>query len=141
MDHGTESRSQILIAATPTVPPVPPDRPPAVPPLPEPGVVAPPSEWQPARASEIASVANERMRPASSMSTLLTSERALRAGDLLAKIVDVVGGVASLLGALLTAAYLARREQLRFEPHLLRRRPHVHMRAMPDPVDQEALVG
>jgi MFS family permease len=38
----------------------------------------------------------------------------------------IVGGLASLVAAIAAAVYLARREQLRVEPHLLRRRPHVH---------------
>ncbi len=41
----------------------------------------------------------------------------------------IVGGVASLAAAIAAAAYLARREQLRVEPHLLRKRPHVHVYA------------
>jgi len=52
----------------------------------------------------------------------------------------ITGGVASALAAVLAALYLARREQLTVEPHLLRRRPHVHVRAMP-PVEEEALAG
>jgi len=39
----------------------------------------------------------------------------------------IIGGLASLGAAVAAAAYLARREQLRVEPHLLRRRPHVHV--------------
>jgi MFS family permease len=41
----------------------------------------------------------------------------------------IVGGLASLVAAIAAAVYLARREQLRVEPHLLRRRPHVHVHA------------
>jgi len=45
----------------------------------------------------------------------------------------IIGGLASLGAAIAAAAYLARREQLRVEPHLLRRRPHVHVyTAVPD---------
>jgi len=54
----------------------------------------------------------------------------------------IIGGVASVAAAVAAAAYLARREQLRVEPHLLRRRPHVHVHALaPQPVDENALVG
>ncbi|MDQ1699763.1 MAG: hypothetical protein QOG34_1626 [Frankiaceae bacterium] len=41
----------------------------------------------------------------------------------------IIGGLASLAAAIAAAAYLARREQVRIEPHLLRRRPHVHVHA------------
>jgi MFS family permease len=41
----------------------------------------------------------------------------------------IVGGVSSLAAAIGAAAYLARREQLRVKPHLLRRHPHVHVYA------------
>jgi MFS family permease len=41
----------------------------------------------------------------------------------------IVGGLASLGAAVAAAAYLARREDLRVEPHLFRRRPHVHVYA------------
>jgi MFS family permease len=41
----------------------------------------------------------------------------------------IVGGIASLVAAIAAAAYLARREQVRVEAHLLRRRPHVHVYA------------
>jgi MFS family permease len=41
----------------------------------------------------------------------------------------IVGGLASLVAAIAAAVYLARREQLRVEPHLLRRRPHVYVHA------------
>ena len=41
----------------------------------------------------------------------------------------IVGGVASVTAAVGAAAYLARREHVRVEPHLLRRRPHVHVHA------------
>jgi MFS family permease len=54
----------------------------------------------------------------------------------------VVGGVASVAAAVIAAAYLARRERLRVEPHLWRRRPHVHVRPLPtQPIDENALVG
>jgi MFS family permease len=53
----------------------------------------------------------------------------------------VVGGVASTIGAVLAAAYLARREHVRLEPHLWRLRPHVHVRAAaPDPAE-DVMVG
>jgi MFS family permease len=52
----------------------------------------------------------------------------------------ILGGVASATAAVAAAAYLARREQLRVQPHLLRRRPHLHVSATA-PVDQDALVG
>jgi MFS family permease len=42
----------------------------------------------------------------------------------------IIGGLASLGAAIAAAAYLARREQLHVEPHLLRRRPHVHVHAV-----------
>jgi len=51
----------------------------------------------------------------------------------------IVGGIASSLAAVGAALYLARREKLRVQPHLLRRRPHVHV--TPAPVDQDALVS
>ena len=58
-----------------------------------------------------------------------------------------VGGIASIIAAVVSAAYLARREQLKVEPHLLRRRPHVHVhsrtpapRPVPQPVDDNAVV-
>ncbi|MDQ1685828.1 MAG: hypothetical protein QOC82_2565 [Frankiaceae bacterium] len=41
----------------------------------------------------------------------------------------IIGGLASLVAAVAAAAYLARREEVRIEPHLLRRRPHVHVHA------------
>ena len=53
----------------------------------------------------------------------------------------VTGGVASASAAVLAALYLARKERLRVEPHLLRRHPHVHVRPLPPPVEEEALVG
>jgi MFS family permease len=54
----------------------------------------------------------------------------------------IVGGLASTTAAVLAAAYLARREQLRVEPHLLRRRPHVHVHStLPQPVDENVLVS
>ena len=52
----------------------------------------------------------------------------------------ITGGVASTVAAVLAALYLARREQLTVEPHLLRRHPHVHVR-QPEPVEEQALVG
>jgi MFS family permease len=52
----------------------------------------------------------------------------------------IVGGVASAVAAVLAALYLARREQLSVEPHLLRRRPHVHVRHI-EPVEDQALAG
>jgi MFS family permease len=54
----------------------------------------------------------------------------------------VVGGIASATAAVLAAAYLARKEQLKVEPHLLRRRPHVHVSPLaPVPVDENVLVS
>jgi MFS family permease len=53
----------------------------------------------------------------------------------------VTGGVASLAAAVAAAAYLARREHVRVQPHLLTRRPHLHVRSTQAPVDQDALVG
>jgi len=54
----------------------------------------------------------------------------------------IIGGLASLAAAIAAAAYLARREQLRVEPHLLRRRPHVHVYSVvPDTEDAVALPG
>ena len=52
----------------------------------------------------------------------------------------ITGGVASAAAAVVAAIYLARRERLVVEPHLIRRRPHVHVRA-PEPVQDEALAG
>jgi MFS family permease len=40
----------------------------------------------------------------------------------------LIGGIASMAAAVGTGAVLARRRNLRLEPHLLRRRPHVHVR-------------
>ena len=40
----------------------------------------------------------------------------------------LVGGISSMAVAVGTGAVLARRRNLRVEPHLLRRRPHVHVR-------------
>jgi MFS family permease len=51
----------------------------------------------------------------------------------------VTGGVASVAAALLAALYLARRERLRVEPHLLRWHPHVHVK--PIPQSEDAVVG
>ena len=54
----------------------------------------------------------------------------------------IVGGIASAAAAVLAAAYLARKEQLKLEPHLLSRRPHVHVHSItPTPVDENVLVG
>jgi len=52
----------------------------------------------------------------------------------------ITGGVASAVAAVVAALYLARREQLKVEPHIMRRRPHVHVRAI-EPVQDEALAG
>lgn len=52
----------------------------------------------------------------------------------------ITGGVASAAAAVVAAMYLARRERLTVEPHLLRRRPHVHVRAM-QPLEEEVLAG
>jgi MFS family permease len=52
----------------------------------------------------------------------------------------LVGGAASALAAVVSAALLARRQNLKVEPHLLRRRPHVHVRQLP-PIEDEALVS
>ena len=51
----------------------------------------------------------------------------------------IVGGLASVTAAVLAALYLTRREQLKVQPHLLRRRPHVHVTTL-TPVDEDALV-
>ncbi|MBV9292420.1 MAG: MFS transporter [Frankiales bacterium] len=51
----------------------------------------------------------------------------------------ITGGLASALAAVIAAAYLARKERLSVEPHLLRRRPHVHVR--PIAADEEILAG
>jgi MFS family permease len=55
----------------------------------------------------------------------------------------ITGGIASAVAAVLAAAYLARKERLTVEPHLLRRRPHVHVRggAAGPPVEEEQLAG
>jgi MFS family permease len=54
----------------------------------------------------------------------------------------IVGGVASASAAVIAAAYHARREQVRVEPHLLRRRPHVHVHSVvPDTEDAVAVSG
>jgi MFS family permease len=54
----------------------------------------------------------------------------------------ITGGVASASAAVVAALYLARRERLQVEPHLLRRHPHVHVRAtQPAPVQEQALVN
>jgi MFS family permease len=52
----------------------------------------------------------------------------------------ITGGVASAVAAVVAALYLARRESLKVEPHLMRRRPHVHVRAI-EPVQDEVLAG
>ena len=52
----------------------------------------------------------------------------------------IIGGVASALAAVIAALYLTRRERLTVEAHLLRRRPHVHVRTT-QPVQDEALAG
>jgi MFS family permease len=54
----------------------------------------------------------------------------------------ITGGIASAGAAVVAALYLARREKLRLEPHLLRRRPHVHVRSLqPQQTQEEALVN
>ena len=54
----------------------------------------------------------------------------------------IVGGVASVAAAVLAAAYLARKEQLKVEPHLFSRRPHVHVQSItPAPIDENVLVS
>jgi MFS family permease len=52
----------------------------------------------------------------------------------------ILGGLASLIAAIVAAAYLARREHVRVEPHLLRRRPHVHVYSVV-PDTEDALAG
>jgi MFS family permease len=52
----------------------------------------------------------------------------------------ITGGLASALAAVVAAAYLAHRERLVVEPHLLRRRPHVHVRNT-QPIEDEVLAG
>ena len=53
----------------------------------------------------------------------------------------IVGGLASLVAAIVAASYLARKEQLRVRPHLVGRRPHMRVTPLaPQPVDQDALV-
>jgi MFS family permease len=52
----------------------------------------------------------------------------------------ITGGLASALAAVGAAVYLARRERLTVEPHLLNRRPHVHVRTT-QPVQDEVLAG
>jgi len=52
----------------------------------------------------------------------------------------ITGGVASALAAVVAALYLTRRERLTVEAHLLRRRPHLHVRTT-QPVQDEALAG
>ena len=54
----------------------------------------------------------------------------------------ITGGIASASAAVAAALYLARREKLRLEPHLLRRHPHVHVRSLqPQQTQEEALVN
>jgi MFS family permease len=53
----------------------------------------------------------------------------------------ITGGLASVMAAVVAALYLARRESLTVEPHLLRKRPHVHVRGTPQPIEEEALAG
>ena len=54
----------------------------------------------------------------------------------------IVGGVASAAAAVVAAAYLARKEQLKVEPHLFSRRPHVHVHSItPAPIDENVLVS
>src|SRR5206468_3625846 len=54
----------------------------------------------------------------------------------------ITGGIASVGAAIVAALYLARKEKLRVEPHLLRRRPHVTVRATEEtPVQEDALVN
>ena len=54
----------------------------------------------------------------------------------------IVGGVASAAAAVVAAAYLARKEQLKVEPHLFNRRPHVHVHSStPAPIDENVLVS
>ncbi len=48
-----------------------------------------------------------------------------------------VGGFASATAAVVIGLVLARVRQLRIEAHLLRRRPHVHLRPIPQAVDVE----
>jgi MFS family permease len=52
----------------------------------------------------------------------------------------VTGGVASVAAAVFFALYLARRERLKVEPHLMRRRPHVHVRPL-DAIEEQVLVN
>jgi MFS family permease len=52
----------------------------------------------------------------------------------------ITGGIASAVAAVVAAAYLARRERLTVEPHLLSRRPHVHVRPT-QPIEDEILAG
>lgn len=49
----------------------------------------------------------------------------------------IIGGLASATAAVLAATYLTRRQGLRVQPHLLRRRPHVHV--TPTSVDPDVL--
>jgi MFS family permease len=54
----------------------------------------------------------------------------------------IVGGVASVAAAVLAASYLARKEQLKVEPHLFSRRPHLLVHSVaPQPVDENVLVS
>jgi MFS family permease len=52
----------------------------------------------------------------------------------------LVGGIASAMAAVVTAILLARRTHIKVEPHLLRRRPHVHVTPA-EPTDVEAAVS
>lgn len=52
----------------------------------------------------------------------------------------ITGGLASAAAAVVAALYLARQERLTVEPHLLRRRPHVHVRAA-QAIEDKALAG
>jgi hypothetical protein len=52
----------------------------------------------------------------------------------------ITGGIASAVAAVVAAAYLARRERMTVEPHLLSRRPHVHVRPT-QPIEDEILAG
>lgn len=51
----------------------------------------------------------------------------------------LVGGASSALAAAVIALLLTRMKRLRVEPHLLRRRPHVHVTAIPQ--SEDVLVG
>jgi MFS family permease len=51
----------------------------------------------------------------------------------------LVGGISSAVAAVGVSMLLARRKNLRVEPHLLRRRPHVHVTPLPQ--TEDAVVG